>query len=156
MSCKHVKQLLLVPQKFFQRFFYCFSLFSDWLKSNHLRNRIERGFLEIFSRHICSAVTKITRVINYATSFGPKNVPITKFEAAERNLDQWNQQLRQSQNFITSVSENPRFLRCRFCNAIWRKKTAFETFSTVYMAKRTLRSKIWRARTFETSWDLAN
>ena len=39
---------------------------------------------------------------------------------------------------------------------IWRKKIAFEKFSTVYMGKRTLRSKIWRARTFETSWDFAN
>ena len=55
-----------------------------------------------------------------------------------------------------AVSENLRFLRCRFCNAIWRKKIAFENFSTVYMDKRTLRSKIWRAQTFETSWDFAN
>ena len=31
---------------------------------------------------------------------------------------------------------------------IWRKKVAFENFSTVYMDKRTLRPKIWRARTF--------
>ena len=54
------------------------------------------------------------------------------------------------------VSENPRFLRCRFCNAIWRNNVAFENFSTVYMDKRTLRSKIWKARTFETSWDFAN
>ena len=55
-----------------------------------------------------------------------------------------------------AVSENPRFLHCRFCNAIWRKKVAFENFSTVYMDKRTLRSKIWRARALETSWDFAN
>ena len=41
----------------------------------------------------------------------------------------------------TSVSENPRFLRCRFCNAIWRKKIAFENFSIVYMDKSTLRWK---------------
>ena len=54
------------------------------------------------------------------------------------------------------VSENPSFLRCRFCNAIWRKKVAFENLSTVYIDKRTLRSKIWRARTFETSWDFSN
>ena len=57
---------------------------------------------------------------------------------------------------VISVSENPRFLRCRFCDAIWRKKVAFENFSTVHMDKRTLRSKIRRARTFETSWDFAN
>ena len=56
----------------------------------------------------------------------------------------------------STVSENARFLRCRFCNAIWRKRFSFENFSTVYMDKRTLRSKIWRARTFETSWDFAN
>ena len=52
---------------------------------------------------------------------------------------------------IYSVSENPRFLGWRFCNDIWRKKVAFENFCTVYMDKRTLRSRIWRARTFETS-----
>ena len=28
--------------------FLLFFLFSDWLKSNHLRNRIERGFLTFF------------------------------------------------------------------------------------------------------------
>ena len=70
-------------------------LFSDWLKSNHLRSRIEHGFLDIFSRHICSIVTKIIRVTNYATSFGAKNVQKTKFEAAEMIpviLDPWNQQ----------------------------------------------------------------
>ena len=47
-------------------------LFSDWLKSNHLKSRIERGFLGIFSHHICSAVTETIRVTNYATSFGAK------------------------------------------------------------------------------------
>ena len=57
---------------------------------------------------------------------------------------------------VYTVWENSRFLRCRFCNAIWRNKIAFENFSTVYMDKRALRSKIWRARTFETSWDFAN
>ena len=54
------------PSKAFLLFF----LFSDWLKSNHLRSWIERGFLDIFSRHICSAVTETIRVTNYATSFG--------------------------------------------------------------------------------------
>ena len=42
------------PSKVFLLFF----LFSDWLKSNHLRSRVERGFMDIFSRHICSAVTE--------------------------------------------------------------------------------------------------
>ena len=47
-------------------------LFCYWLKSNHLRGRIERGFLDIFSRLIYSAVTESIRVTNYATSFGAK------------------------------------------------------------------------------------
>ena len=70
-------------------------LFSDWLKWNHLRSRIKRGFLDIFSRHICSTVTATIRVTNYATSFGGKNVQKTKFEAAEMILDPWKQQLNQ-------------------------------------------------------------
>ena len=47
--------------------FLLFFLFSDWLKSNHLRSWIECGFLT-FLRHICSAV--IEKI--YATSFGAK------------------------------------------------------------------------------------
>ena len=48
-------------------------LFSDWLKSNHLKSRIEHGFLDIFSRNICGAVvTETIRVTNNATSFGVK------------------------------------------------------------------------------------
>ena len=65
------------PSKVFLLFF----LFSDWSKSNHLKSRIERGFLDIFSRHICSAVTETIRVTNYATNFGAKNVQKTKLEA---------------------------------------------------------------------------
>ena len=61
-----------------------------------------------------------------------------------------------SNNSTNQSQETPRFLRCRFCNVVWRNKVAFENFSTVYMDKGTLRSKIWRARTFETSWDFAN
>ena len=57
-----------VPSKAFLLFF----LFSDWLKSNHLKSRIELGFLDISSRHICSTVTETIRVTNYATSFGAK------------------------------------------------------------------------------------
>ena len=67
--------------------------FSNWLKSNHLKSVIERGFLDIFSRHICSAVTETIRVTNYATRFGAKNVQKTRFEAAEMILDPWNQQM---------------------------------------------------------------
>ena len=60
---------------FHESFFKCFLLFflfSDWLKSNHLKSRIEGGFLDIFSCHICSAVTETIGVTNYATSFGAK------------------------------------------------------------------------------------
>ena len=32
--------------------------------------------------------------------------------------------------YYNPVSENPRFLCCRFFDAIWRKKVAFENFST--------------------------
>ena len=75
------------------KFLYCFFLFSDWLNSNHLKSRIERGFLDIFSTNICSAVTETIRVTNYAASFGGKNVQKTKYEAAEMILDPWNQQI---------------------------------------------------------------
>ena len=76
------------PSKVFLMFF----LFSDWLKSNHLRSRIEGDFLDIFSRHICCAVIETIRVTNYATSFGAKNVQKTMFKAAEVILHPWNQQ----------------------------------------------------------------
>ena len=52
--------------------FLLFFLFSDWLKSNHLKSRIKRGFLDNFSRHIRNAVTEAIRVTNCATSFGAK------------------------------------------------------------------------------------
>ena len=61
----------------------------DGLKSDHLKSRIERGFVDIFSHHICSAVTGTIRVTNYATSFSAK----TKFEAAKMILDPWNQRI---------------------------------------------------------------
>ena len=77
------------PSKLFVLFFF---LFSDSLKSNHLKRRIERGFWDIFSRHICNAVTETIRVTNYATSFHAENVQKTKFEASEMILDTWNRQ----------------------------------------------------------------
>ena len=65
---------MLVLRKLLQRFFSIVFLFFDWLKSNHLRSLIERGFFGHFSCHICSAVTETTRVTNYAISFGaPRN-----------------------------------------------------------------------------------
>ena len=77
------------PSKVFLLFF----LFSDWVKSNHLRSRIKRGFLDIFSRHICNAVIETIRVTNYVTSFGAKKCSAkTKFVAAEMILDPWSQQ----------------------------------------------------------------
>ena len=91
---KHAHQPFLVgSMEAPSNVFLLFSLFSDWLKSNHLKSRIERGFLDICSRHICSAVTETIQVTNYATSFGAKKVQKTKFEVAEMILDPWNQQL---------------------------------------------------------------
>ena len=52
--------------------FLLFFLFSDWLKSNHLTSRMKRGFFDIISHGICSALTETIRVTNYATSFGAK------------------------------------------------------------------------------------
>ena len=76
------------PSKAFLLFF----LLSDWLKLNHLKSRVECGFSDIFSRHICSTVAKTIRVTNYTASFGAKNVQKTTFEAAEMILGPWNQQ----------------------------------------------------------------
>ena len=68
MSC-YIVVSTEAPSKVFLTFF----LFSD-SETNHLRSRIERGLLNIFSRHICSAVTETIRVTNYATSFGAKKM----------------------------------------------------------------------------------
>ena len=42
------------PSKAFLLFF----LLPDWLKLNHLKSRMECGFSDIFSRHICSTVAE--------------------------------------------------------------------------------------------------
>ena len=52
--------------------FLLFFLFSDWLKLNHLKSRMESGFSGIFSRHICSTVAETIGVTNYAAGFGVK------------------------------------------------------------------------------------
>ena len=78
------------PSKAFLLFF----LLPDWLKLNHLKSRVEYGFSDMFSRHICSTVVERIGVTNYAASFGAKNVQKTTFEAAEMMLGPWNQQLR--------------------------------------------------------------
>ena len=73
-SLEHLRKVVLivgfteVPSKVFLLLF----LFSDWLKSNHLKCRIEGGFLDTFSRHICRALTETIRVTNYATSLAQK------------------------------------------------------------------------------------
>ena len=58
--------------------------------------------------------------------------------------------------FVYSVSENPRFSCHIFFDTIWRKNVTFEKFLLFNTIKRTLRSKISRAHTFENSWDFAN
>ena len=68
------------PSKVFLLFF----LFSDWLKSNHLRSWIERGFFGIFSASEWQTTQQV---------LARKNVQKTKFEAAEMILDPWNQQV---------------------------------------------------------------
>ena len=68
------------PSKVFLLFF----LFSDWLKSNHLRSRIECGFLDISSPHISDNNTSDKLRNKF---WREKNVQKTKFEAAEMILD---------------------------------------------------------------------
>ena len=56
------------PSKVFLLFF----LLPDWLKFNHLKSRMECGFSDIFSRHICSTVEETMGVTNNPASFGGK------------------------------------------------------------------------------------
>ena len=72
--------------------FLLFLLLPDWLKLNHLKRRMERGFSDIFSRHFCFTVAATIGVTNYAVSFAAKDVQKTTFEAAEMMLGPWNQQ----------------------------------------------------------------
>ena len=74
------------PLKAFSLFF----LLTGWLKLN-LKSRMECGFSDNFSCHICSTVGETIGVTNYAASFGA-NVQKTTFEAAEMMLGPWNQQ----------------------------------------------------------------
>ena len=71
--------------------FLLFFLLPDWLELNHLKSRMECGFSNIFSRHICSTVEETIGVTNNSESFGAKNVQKTTFEAAEMILGPWNQ-----------------------------------------------------------------
>ena len=56
------------PSKAFLLFF----LLPGWRKLNHLKSRMECGFLDIFSRHICSTVAETIGVTNNAACFGAK------------------------------------------------------------------------------------
>ena len=56
------------PSKAFLLFF----LLPDWLKLNHLKSRMECGFSDIFSRHICSTVAETIGVTNHAASLDAK------------------------------------------------------------------------------------
>ena len=56
------------PSKVFLLFF----LLPDWLKLNRLKSRMECGFSDIFSRHICSTVAETIGVTNNPASFGAK------------------------------------------------------------------------------------
>ena len=73
--------------------FLLFFLLPDWPKLNHLKSRMEYGFSDIFSRHICSTVAETIGVTNYAASFGAKNVQKTTFQAAEMIVGPWSQQI---------------------------------------------------------------
>ena len=75
------------------KIFLSLFLFSDWLKSNHLTYGIKRGFLDIFSRHICCVVIETIRMTKYAKSFGAKKCSKNNFEVAEMTLDPWNKQV---------------------------------------------------------------
>ena len=104
--------LLLVPRKLLPRVFLSFFLFSDWLKSNHLRSRIERGFLDIFSRHICSAVTETIRMTNYATSFGAKKCSENQVRTAE--IIRGTNNLKDIRNIILRISFGACFFKTSF------------------------------------------
>ena len=56
------------PSKVFLLFF----LLPDWLELNHLKSRMECGFSDIFSRHICSTIEEIIGVTNNSERFGAK------------------------------------------------------------------------------------
>ena len=47
-------------------------LLPNWLKSNHLKSRMDCRFSDIFSRHICSTLAETIAATNYAASFGAK------------------------------------------------------------------------------------
>ena len=72
--------------------FILFFLLPDWLKLNHLKSRMECGFSDIFSHHICSTVAETIGVQTTQHVLAGKNVQKTTFEVAEMMLGPWNQQ----------------------------------------------------------------
>ena len=54
------------PSKAFLLFF----MLPDWLKLNDIKSRMECGFSDNFSHHICSTVAETIGVTNNAASFG--------------------------------------------------------------------------------------
>ena len=47
-------------------------LFSNWLELNHLKSRMECGFSDIFSCHVCSTRAETIDMTIYAASFRAK------------------------------------------------------------------------------------
>ena len=70
--CKHRSWYLVGSMEAPSKAFLLFFLLPDWLKSNHLKSRMECGFLDIFSRHIFSTVAETIDVTNYSASFDAK------------------------------------------------------------------------------------
>ena len=102
-------------------------LFSDWPNSSHLKSRIECCCLDIFTCHICCAVTETIGVTNNVTSNGAKKMFKTKFEVAEVIRDPWNQQTRVTQCnlWVTTV--------LKLISCIYTKKLATSLKSSVVL-----------------------
>ena len=64
-TCNGVKKSLscLFHGSSFKGFSIVF-LLPDWLKLNHLKSRMECGFSDIFSRHICSTLAETMGATN--------------------------------------------------------------------------------------------
>ena len=54
--------------------FLIFFMLPNWLKLNNFKSRMECGFSDIFSRHICSTVAETIGVTTMQQIFGVKNV----------------------------------------------------------------------------------
>ena len=69
-----IDTFLLIPMEAPSKAFLLFFLLPDLLKLNHLKSRMDCGFSDIFSHHICSIAAETMCVTNYAASFGPKKM----------------------------------------------------------------------------------